>query len=413
MSVEDKKYKAMTDDMDKSTKKCHYKLTWKSVSIIVNIFLMIIQIVTLILNWNIICQRSIHIWMIVSLLYRIGLLMFQWMFMEPCLHILRNKKAYTSTSSIILWWIIPWVFIIENDILLFAWNIYGTYLLIQVFPDECNFAEFDVQHFDILLFIVMICIIVLIYIIWTLNAIISLSMFLCPAKTNLFCSKICRKRMKQLNGETKDDGNKTNMSDHEFSKMTDVSFRFRDSYYTQGTNDTKSSSSTSVKSKSNKQLTNNKLGQHRYLKSLPSQHEIHFTDLFNEEYANDADPVNDRVSSIHESHHGSTHGNAGSVTSIKTLVTEYKSDKYSHTSLAVQINSDQSMISNILENICSVPSSQLFRNISKSISHTNRPTINDHTTQTITSPKLGSFQPPLTSMVLNSRYMDAASTYGT
>ena len=163
--------------------------------------LMALQIVSVILDWPSYCNRSAHIWMIVSLSYRLGSFIFQWICIEPCLRYLRRDRSnkVEETNSWcwngLFCWIIPWLWIIDNDIFLLIWTIIGTVLLFEYYTDftplkTCNLKHVYNNTYSHIFYYTMLIVLGISYLYWITTLFISLSLLCCPQKINSCCLKM-------------------------------------------------------------------------------------------------------------------------------------------------------------------------------------------------------------------------------
>eukprot|EP01084_Bolivina_argentea_P199542 341425_1 len=181
-----------------------FKCTWYRFVKLIEISLMALQIVVVILDWSSSpCNHALHIWMIVSLSYRLSSLIFQWICIEPCLIYLRRDRSSQISKdedsnccyNLLFCWVIPWLWIIDNDIFLLIWTIFGTLLIFDAHVafsslHTCNWQYIEHNIYPKLFIFTMITILIISYIYWLTTLIISLSLFCCPQIINNCCLKM-------------------------------------------------------------------------------------------------------------------------------------------------------------------------------------------------------------------------------
>ena len=188
-----------------------FRCTIRRFATMIEIVLILCQVVVLCIDWNDSCHETIHIWLLVCLLYRVGAWIFSWTFIEPCLIYLRNDREdivssedYNETnssclSSLCFCWVIPWIWVIENDMFLLAWTIIGTIFVVNSW-DEClssnkngltstSSNNSNIEMNSIFLFITVVGVLLLSYILWIVQAFISISSYICPVKLRLIMRK--------------------------------------------------------------------------------------------------------------------------------------------------------------------------------------------------------------------------------
>ena len=162
---------------------------------------MIIQIVSVVLDWPSTCNRDLHIWMIVSLSYRLSSFIFQWICIEPCLRYLRKDRSNKANKEddnscfikLLFCWVIPWLWIIDNDIFLLIWTILGTILLFHKHPpfiNSCNLHHHPNTLYSHIFYYTMLTVITISYIYWITALFISICLFCCPHRINYCCNQM-------------------------------------------------------------------------------------------------------------------------------------------------------------------------------------------------------------------------------
>lgn len=167
---------------------------------LIELFLLILQITSVILDWPSSCNKNLHIWMIVSLSYRLGSFIFQWLCIEPCLHWLRRDRSNKGGNikeddnacclNLMFCWIIPWLWIIDNDIFLLIWTIIGTVLIVNQYHFNPLSACKYIADYSYMFYYTMLTVLAMSYIYWITSFFLSISLFCCPQLTNNCCLKM-------------------------------------------------------------------------------------------------------------------------------------------------------------------------------------------------------------------------------